>query len=141
MKLESPLGDKFVDRRDDPRPIRSIVVAGDDSSVAKLWKPVPECLAIQFAVVGVAVDIDEVEGIVAEQWECLVESHAQDRVPLPVRAEPNNGLSILVQAMPAITRPHVDAVEMANLIAFEKFFGRVPPRDDGDRELRALLTA
>jgi len=26
-------------------------------------------------------------------------------------------------------------------VAFEKFFGQPPPRDDGDRELRALLTA
>jgi shikimate dehydrogenase len=24
-------------------------------------------------------------------------------------------------------------------VAFEKFFGQAPPRDDGDRELRALL--
>jgi shikimate dehydrogenase len=25
--------------------------------------------------------------------------------------------------------------------AFEKFFGQCPPRDDGDAELRGLLTA
>ena len=38
----------------------------------------------------------------------------------------------------------IDGLEMLveqAAVAFERFFGQAPPRDDGDRELRALLTA
>ena len=50
----------------------------------------------------------------------------------------------LLQAARAAGFPTVDGLTMLigqAAVAFEKFFGRAPPRDDGDRALRALLAA
>jgi shikimate dehydrogenase len=50
----------------------------------------------------------------------------------------------LLQAARAAGLPTVDGLSMLigqAAVAFEKFFGQPPPRDDGDRELRALLGA
>jgi shikimate dehydrogenase len=50
----------------------------------------------------------------------------------------------LLQAARAAGFPTIDGLSMLigqAAAAFEKFFGRPPPRDDGDRELRALLGA
>ena len=50
----------------------------------------------------------------------------------------------LLQAARAAGFPTIDGLSMLigqAAVAFEKFFGRAPPRDDGDRGLRALLAA
>jgi shikimate dehydrogenase len=50
----------------------------------------------------------------------------------------------LLQAARAAGLRTVDGLAMLigqAAVAFEKFFGQLPPREDGDRELRALLTA
>jgi shikimate dehydrogenase len=50
----------------------------------------------------------------------------------------------LLQAARAAGLSTVDGLAMLigqAAVAFEKFFGQLPPREDGDRELRALLTA
>ncbi|HEY6815954.1 MAG TPA: shikimate dehydrogenase [Croceibacterium sp.] len=50
----------------------------------------------------------------------------------------------LLQAARAAGFPTIDGPSMLigqAAVAFEQFFGRPPPRDDGDRDLRALLTA
>ena len=39
----------------------------DDAAATQLGEPVLEGLAVQFAIVGIAVDIDEIERLVAEQ--------------------------------------------------------------------------
>ncbi|HEU4651524.1 MAG TPA: shikimate dehydrogenase [Croceibacterium sp.] len=49
----------------------------------------------------------------------------------------------LLQAARAAGLPTIDGLSMLigqAAVAFEMFFGRPPPRDDGDRALRALLT-
>ena len=49
----------------------------------------------------------------------------------------------LLQAARAAGMPTIDGLSMLigqAAIAFEKFFGKAPPRDDGDAELRAILT-
>jgi shikimate dehydrogenase len=50
----------------------------------------------------------------------------------------------LLQAARAAGFDTIDGLSMLigqAAVAFEKFFGQAPPREDGDRELRALLTA
>jgi len=50
----------------------------------------------------------------------------------------------LLQAARAVGLRTVDGLSMLigqAAAAFEKFFGEPPPRDDGDAELRALLSA
>jgi shikimate dehydrogenase len=50
----------------------------------------------------------------------------------------------LLRAARAAGLPTIDGLSMLigqAAVAFEKFFGDPPPRDEGDRELRALLSA
>ena len=86
VEFEAVFGDEGIHRFNDQRPGRRIIVARDDAAALQLGELVAEGRAIQLAIVRVAIDVDEIEGLIAKQRKRLVEPHAHERVSVTVRA-------------------------------------------------------
>ncbi len=94
------------------RPAGVVVVPGEDAAGADFLPPLAQGLAVFVALMGVAVDVHEIESGGWEQGEGLVEAGAQDDGAGAVAGQAPGGGIALDEVVPAVAGPGVDGLTL-----------------------------
>lgn len=101
-------------------------MAREDAARLEFPPPLLDRPAALLPGVGVAVDVDEVEGLVGEVEEGLFEAHPQEqRAPLACRRETLDGFDVFRRIV--VVGPSVDAPKPTDAVVAEDQFGEAAP--------------
>ena len=110
-------------------PLGMVVMTGEDAAGADFFPPLAQGLAAFVALMGVAVDVDEVERSVAEQGERLLETGAQDDGAGTLFGQAPGGGIALDDVVPPVAGPGIDGIEAADGCVAQEML-RVGPSGD-----------
>lgn len=125
LKGETVVLDETVHRVHRRDPLGVVVVAREYAAGLHLRPPLFDRLAALLTGVGVAVDVDEIEGLIGEVGQGLLESHPQEqRATVARRREALGGLDIFGRIV--VVGPAVDPPEAEDAVVAEDEFGKAP---------------